>query len=146
MACPAPPDLVSLIVEYGLQASGWIILVGGWLCLLTLCAFLLRSEARHMLPGPGRRSAIWLIGTGLLLMSMIYPLILSGFFWESAVFGWSASQSGACSDPTEKALLNRGPTIAIVVAILMLLLVGGGWILIELGKRRKRKLEAGFNS
>jgi hypothetical protein len=135
--------VVQLIVQYGLSwPSDWILYAGGWLCLLGLVVFLLRREARHLLPGPQRRKVLQLMGTGAFLMAASYPLLVLGIPWEIAVNTWSASVPAQCSAASRQALLDQGPLIGFVGVALLLVLFGAGFVLIELANRSKRELPA----
>ena len=143
MICPSPPGVVQLIVQYGLSGpSDWIFYAGGWLCLLGLVVFLLRHEARPLPPGPQRRQMLQLMGTGMLLMTASYPLLVSGIPWEIALNKWSASVPAQCYATSRQALLDRGLLIGFIGVALLLLLFGAGFVLIELANRRKRRLGA----
>jgi hypothetical protein len=139
MTCPSPPGVVELIVEYGLSGpSDWILYAGGWLCLFGLVVFVLRREARHLLPGPQRRRVLKLKGTGAFLMAASYPLLVSGIPWEIAVNTWSASVPTQCSAAAHQTLLDQGALIGLVGVALLLLLFGAGFVLIELAHRSRR--------
>ncbi len=149
MTCPAPPGLFQLMVQYGISSSDWVLILitGGGLCLLGLIAFLLRRDARRLPPGPARRTVLLLKGTGGLLLMAILPLSSLSYVWQAAVSRWSASLSAECQEPSAKALIAQGSPIGLVVNLAILLLViGSGFVLIELADRRKRRLEHGRDS
>ena len=141
MTCPSPPGVVQLIVQYGLsQPFLWMAPIGGWLGVLVVVAFLLRSEVRRLPPSSGQCMMLWLWGIGLVLLVSGLFLPFSVILWLSAGDRWTYSLSNACYEQGKQMLQDQGPVLALVLAITMLLLLSVGWGLIASAQRSKRQM------